>query len=577
MLMPVRLSNLSGWAVRRGPRAGEDRRVTTRTLICASLMALAAASPAYGAESWHQPVTFGEPLTANDQAMIATNSPGVAAVVWNEFLGTRTPRFAVRAATRTVDGTWSAAEQLSGAGEASGPVVGVDPQGRITAVWSEADKIMWADKAPGSGWTAGQQIPGATGGNPDLFVASDGTATAVWQSGPGGSLVIKTSRRPLGGAWSSIESLSTGGSSFRAHIEGDIAGDISVSYTRDFTNVVAVDRPNSGPWGTPVTIAGPTLSDNVSDLVVAPNSGAATVFWQNGTFSAPLTARTRAASGWAAGANVPISGNTAGRLDLSERDRAAVDGQGLVTATWIADRKVLTAYQSNGAWTAPLTPAAIDPGDGTTALENLAIASNLFGRAVTVWQAAGKENRFSLRGPGPGAPWSSPKPVDGVPAEASALDVAVDDTGRVAYVWEAETGTNVSQLSISTYGAAAAAPEPPAQPGPAPSPPPSVGSSASKPLAAKVSGKASRARGVTFTVTSPAAGTATITIYRAKARKALGSVKAKLRAGANTVRVKRIKNKRFTKGSYRATITSKIPGTKTLHIPFKVAQRPRSP
>jgi hypothetical protein len=63
----------------------------------------------------------------------------------------------VRAATRTADGTWSPAQQLSGAGEASGPAVGVDPQGRITAVWSEGDKIMWAGKAPGSGWTGAQQ------------------------------------------------------------------------------------------------------------------------------------------------------------------------------------------------------------------------------------------------------------------------------------------------------------------------------------------------------------------------------------------------------------------------------------
>ena len=38
--------------------------------------------------------------------------------------------------------TNSPAQQLSGAGEASGPAVGVDPQGRITAVWSEADKVM---------------------------------------------------------------------------------------------------------------------------------------------------------------------------------------------------------------------------------------------------------------------------------------------------------------------------------------------------------------------------------------------------------------------------------------------------
>lgn len=43
------------------------------------------------------------------------------------------------------------------------------------------------------------------------------------------------------------------------------------------------------------------------------------------------------------GETTQVSGGTAGRLDLDERDRAAVDGTGLVTAAWIAGRKVLTA------------------------------------------------------------------------------------------------------------------------------------------------------------------------------------------------------------------------------------------
>jgi hypothetical protein len=196
---------------------------------------------------------------------------------------------------------------------------------------------MWADKAPGQGWTEGQPIPDGAGGKPDIFVASDGTATVVWFVGPPDSWVIKTARRPLGQPWSAVETISPAGS-VRPNIAGDIAGNVTVSFTLEGAQrfIYAVDRPNSGPWGTATPIGAPGLADNVSDLVVAPNSGAATVFWQNGGTSAPLGARTRVPGvSWGMSPTSTVSGSSPGRLDLSELDRAAVDGMGLVTAAWL--------------------------------------------------------------------------------------------------------------------------------------------------------------------------------------------------------------------------------------------------
>ncbi len=155
-------------------------------------------------------------------------------------------------------------------------------------------------------------------------------------------------------------------------------------------------------------------------------------------------------------ATVPISGNTAGRLDLEELDRAAVDGSGLVTTVWVAGNEVLTAYRDEGigTWAAPMSPAAIDPGDGTPLFGPLTVASNAFGRALAAWTGNGGVNRYALRGPGAGAPWSTPQPIDGVPADAVPLDLAIDDTGRVAYVWGLSEGSNVQALAVSTYGEA---------------------------------------------------------------------------------------------------------------------------
>jgi hypothetical protein len=382
--------------------------------------------------------------------------------------------------------------------------------------------------------------------------------------------------------------------SYRPHIEGDIAGNVTVSYTHDFATgrqFVAVDRPNSGPWGGQTPVATGLFSDNVTDLVVAPNSGRASVFWQNGDLSAPLAARTRdPGTAWsAAAAATPISGGTAGRLDLDELDRAAVDGTGLVTAVWtdINNRKVLTAYrnESTATWTAPTPPKEIEAGDGTTLIGPLQVASNMFGRAVATWAAGTIANRWSLRGPGPGAVWSAPKPIDGVPADAAPLDSAIDDTGRVAYVWTQTTGFNVDSLAISTYGHPLAEPQPPAQPGPAPpAPPPSGGGGGggSASASAALQGTPTRARGVTFVVTMPAAGTATIALdrsalpRRAKAAAArfrrLGVVKVKLKKGRNVIRVKKVKKRKLPRGSYRATITPKVGSQKlkAIKVTFKI-------
>ena len=451
-----------------------------RAALIALIACLVLPATAHGAEAWLTAEPLSKAGTANDRARLATNSPGQAAVIWTEFANGRDPRFRIRVSTREPDEKWEPSEQLSGAGEGGVGAVGVDPLGRITAVWDEAGTVMWATKAPGQPWTAAEAIPDGGGGKPDLFVASNGTATAVWQQGTtADTLVIRTARRPAGGEWSDVETISPTWS-YRPHIEGDTAGDVTVSYTHEATGgsqryIYAVDRPNSGPWGVQTPVGGPAITDNISDLVVAPNSGRATVFWQDGSISDPLAARTRAAgTPWSGGDKTLISGGTAGRLDLAELDRAAVDGTGLVTAAWIADRRVLTAHrpESGPGWIAPTPPAVIDPGDGSTSLANLQIASSAFGRAFGTWTAFGKANRWSARGAG--ASWTAPKAIDGVPADAGGQDLAVDGAGRVSYVWSADDPvvSNVSSLAISTYGNPLSSPTPPAPPGPAPPAPP---------------------------------------------------------------------------------------------------------
>ena len=83
-------------------------------------------------------------------------------------------------------------------------------------------------EAAGQAWTAAQAIPTGTAGNADLFVASDGTATAVWTTGTTVDLVIRTARR-RSAAHGRKSRRSRRTWSYRPHIEGDTHGDVTVS------------------------------------------------------------------------------------------------------------------------------------------------------------------------------------------------------------------------------------------------------------------------------------------------------------------------------------------------------------
>ena len=172
-----------------------------------------------------------------------------------------------------------------------------------------------------------------------------------------------------------------------------------------------------------------------------------------------------------------------------------------------------------------------------------------------------------------------------MPADASGLDLAVDDTGRISYVWGAEEGFNVQSLAISTYGEAESNPQPDAPQGPAPptNPQPSPGGAptggggSGSPASARAAlqGTPTSARGAAFVVTMPAAGTARIVIERARSAtkfRRVGTVNVRVKQGRNVVRVKRVKRRKLARGSYRATITPKV-GDQSLapiRVKFKI-------
>ena len=168
---------------------------------------------------------------------------------------------------------------------------------------------------------------------------------------------------------------------------------------------------------------------------------------------------------------------------------------GLVTAAWIAGKQGadrLPGREATGVWTAPTTPAQIDPGDGTTPLENVQIASNAFGRAFATWTAVGKREPLCAPRPRGRRAWSAPQADR---RSAGRRDRARPGDrrhrpGRVR-VGSGEGSTSIS-LAISTYGNPLSSPQPPAPPGPAPptNPPPAPGAPGPQPSGGSAAAKA---------------------------------------------------------------------------------------
>ena len=118
---------------------------------------------------------------------VAIDPSGNAVTVWTQLDGLA---FDIWSNRYTPSGQWGGADRIESNdfGEARQPDVGTDAEGNAVAVWSQSDGVtfdIWASRfASGSGsWSAPVRIEGEDEGdaaNPDVAVASDGIAVAVW-------------------------------------------------------------------------------------------------------------------------------------------------------------------------------------------------------------------------------------------------------------------------------------------------------------------------------------------------------------------------------------------------------------
>ena len=434
------------------------RRSTSLTCLLAAGLAGGAlvAAPTSAAPTW-KPITnlFADLSAVGGSALspdVVVDADGDATAIWSRYNGSQ---FVVQASTRPAGGTWSAPVDLAAGRSIISPQLAVDAAGNTTAVWRNnepAGSVVQAATRPADGpWSAPVDLSTDTTRNlsdlpelPQVDVAADGTATAVWSHDPGShTYVVQAATRAPGGTWSAPADLSAPGASARTpQIAVAPSGAATVVWTKALMSTPAsgviqsASRPAGGSWSSPADLS-PSGSYASGPQVATDAAGAATAVWTRLSGSYVTEAATRPAGGdWSASTALSAPGQdtfTTPQVATGPNGRTIVlwqrydSGWVVAASTRTTDgwaRPVDLSEAGQDAWTPQL---AIDPA----------------GNATAVWSRVDGSNRIvqAARGTVAGG-WTEAIDLSEAGQDAWNPQVAVDPAGNATTVWSRTNGAN---------------------------------------------------------------------------------------------------------------------------------------
>jgi hypothetical protein len=298
---------------------------------------------------WGAPQTLSAGGQNAETPTVATAPDGTATAVWDRFDGST---YIAQVSSRRPGHAWSSPHNLSATGlTATAEEVAVAPDGRVTAAWVEIDAGQYTVQAavgsPGGPWSTPKDLsaPGQAGLGPRVAVAPDGTATVVWYRSDGANLVIQAASHPVGGAWSSPQTISQSGRDSQGpRLAVAPNGTATAVWWRfDGANQViqTASRPEGGAWSPPATLSGPGEDGLFPVVAVAPD-GTATAIWErsDGAHYIAQAASRPAGGAWSAPADLSLPGADA------NGPRVAVAPDGTAVAVWVRSDPVNLMVQA---------------------------------------------------------------------------------------------------------------------------------------------------------------------------------------------------------------------------------------
>jgi hypothetical protein len=268
---PEDLSPVTGHTPQLAMNAAGDAVAVWNGFNGTDYVTWAATRPAGG--DWSAPADLEIPGEGDAfYPQVSIDADGDAIAVWGrQILG----EDVIHAATRPANGSWSAPEDLSTAGDnAREPEVAMNAAGTAVAAWSiMGGGVQAAVRSPSGAWSAPEQVSalGQSAADPALAIDSNGNAFAIWQ-GPGTSgQVLRAAVRPPGGGWSPSKEVSAEEEGFISYdLEAHASAGVVATWTRKLGpmayGVQAAVRPPGGGWSEPEDLSAAGENAGLPDL-----------------------------------------------------------------------------------------------------------------------------------------------------------------------------------------------------------------------------------------------------------------------------------------------------------------------
>lgn len=239
--------------------------------------------------SWSTPVNISESGANAEAPEIAMDYIGTvrnAVAVWHRY---NESNFIVQSSQLASGGNWSTPDNLSASGQDSLiPEVFVDLYGNAVSIFSKYNGSVFSTSAVyqlqaqnwGSSYTL--STPSQPSNGPSVAMDSGGNAVAVWSEFNGTKYVVKSSKLPYGGSWSTPKILSNSSEDAFSPSVGMSADGTTVVAWIGFngSNYIAQVSSSSflGSWSTPDNLS--SSGEDVSNIVLKINTlGHAVVVW----------------------------------------------------------------------------------------------------------------------------------------------------------------------------------------------------------------------------------------------------------------------------------------------------------
>ena len=232
--------------------------------------------------SFGAPVDLSVAGLQSEDPQVTTAPDGTVTVVWRRYNGSH---YIVQAATRPPGGSFGAPVDLSAAGQnATGPQIASALDGTATAIWNRFGFVQAATRPPGGSFETPVDLSVA-GGNtqtPQIAIAPDGTATAIWNRYNGSNFIIQAAARPPGGSFEAPVDLSaTGTNALSPQVAVASDGTATAIWTRyNGSNYIvqAATRPPGGLFSAPVGLS-VTGQEATDPQITTASDGVVTAVW----------------------------------------------------------------------------------------------------------------------------------------------------------------------------------------------------------------------------------------------------------------------------------------------------------